>query len=195
MPTEQPGGANPLNQAVMEATEQVGLPRIEFEHRRLREGVSPFRLHIAGGERQSASVAYLHRRQVPEALDILTDTNVTRLLFDGQGAVEGVETSQGAIHARREVVVCAGAFDTPKLLMLSGLGEASHLRDLGVEVRADLPGVGRNLLDHPEGVVVFESTRPVPEPIAQYWEVGIFARVDPEAEAPDLMFHVGCPSP
>ena len=89
------------------------------------------------------------------------------------------------------MILCCGAFDTPKLLLLSGVGLADHLRGLGIPVVADLPGVGENLLDHPEGVVMWESSRPVPEATSNYYEAGLFARVDADADTPDLMFHFG----
>ena len=89
-------------------------------------------------------------------------------------------------------MVAAGAFGSPQLLMLAGIGPADHLREVGVEPVVDLPGVGANLQDHPEGVVVWSTTRPVPEPIVQEWEVGIFADVlGLDGGAPDLMFHLG----
>ena len=98
-------------------------------------------------------------------LDIVTDALVGRLLFDGNRC-EGVEYSVGGgRHAARcsgEVVLTAGAVGSPQLLMLSGIGRASHLRETGLETIVDLPGVGENLFDHPMSGVVYRSSQPVP---------------------------------
>ena len=99
----------------------------------------------------------------PSNLTILTDTQIRKVLLDADGDAIGAETNRGAIYAGREVIVCCGAFDTPKLLLLSGIGPEEHLREVGVEPLVDLPGVGENLLDHPEGIVMWESSRPVPD--------------------------------
>ena len=80
-------------------------------------------------------------------LTVLTGTRARRLLFEG-GRCVGVETDGGEVRAEHEVVVCAGAIDSPKLLMLSGIGRADALARLGIEVVVDLPGVGENLHDH-----------------------------------------------
>ncbi len=77
------------------------------------------------------------------------------------------------------MLLCAGAIDTPRLLMLSGIGPADRLRDLGIEVRADLPGVGENLLDHPESVMVWETREPLPPNSAMDSDAGLFLRRDP----------------
>lgn len=104
------------------------------------------------GERRTPADAYLSDavRRRPN-LRVLTEACVTRVLMDGQRAT-GVAYNQGGqsheLHARREVVLCAGAFGTPQLLMLSGLGPAAHLRAHGIPVVADLPGVGANLQEH-----------------------------------------------
>jgi choline dehydrogenase len=99
---------------------------------------------------------------------------------------EGRET---LVTAAREVLMCAGAVDTPRLLLHSGIGPANDLTELGVEVRHDLPGVGENLLDHPESVIVWETNGPIPENSAMDSDAGLFIRRDPESRGPDLMFH------
>jgi choline dehydrogenase len=95
------------------------------------------------------------------------------------------------VSARREVVVTAGAIDTPKLLMLSGIGPAEHLRDIGIHVRVDSPGVGSNLDDHVEGLVFWESSRPMVSTSSQWWEIGIFTTTQGGLAQPDLMMHYG----
>ncbi|MBV9603586.1 MAG: GMC family oxidoreductase N-terminal domain-containing protein, partial [Solirubrobacterales bacterium] len=98
-------------------------------------------------------------------LSVLAEADVVRLLFDGD-TCSGVElVHAGAVHqvtAERQVVLCAGVFDTPKLLMLSGLGPADHLHSHGIDVRVDLPGVGENLQDHTYSPLIFQPSREVP---------------------------------
>ena len=90
------------------------------------------------------------------------------------------------VHARREVVVCAGAYQSPQLLMLSGIGPGEHLRDFEIEVRQDLP-VGHNLIDHPTVLMTYRTTT---ESIFGA-EAGGFARTRPDLDAPDVQFHAG----
>jgi choline dehydrogenase-like flavoprotein len=98
--------------------------------------------------------------------------------------------SRELVRARREVVLSAGAIDTPRLLLLSGIGPADELRAAGVEVVHDLPGVGRDLQDHPEALLIWEATRPVPPEGATDWDMTIMARVDPAARWPEVLMHV-----
>ncbi len=191
---EEISDANPLNRALVDAGTEAGLPRLSFAtDGSFGDGVGLFQVNVKEGIRQSSSVAYLHPlHSLPPNLRVLTDTTVTRILLDDDKRAVGVESSRGILRAEREVILCAGAFDSPKLLLLSGIGPASHLAEIGIPVRVDLPGVGEHLLDHPEGVVVWESARPIPGPIVQLWEVGVFAHtgVDPDP-LPDLMLHFG----
>lgn len=181
---------NPVNEAVLDACAAVGLPRTDFAAPDwFHPGAGRFRLNVVDGLRRSASVSYLHRSPDPLPT-VLCDTQVHGLVMEGQRCV-GVRTSRGELRAER-VVVAAGAFGTPQLLMLAGIGPADHLGDLGVDPVVDLGGVGSNLADHPEGVVVFGARRAVPEPVVQEWEVGIFADVlGLDDGDPDLMFHLG----
>ena len=100
-------------------------------------------------------------------------------------------TGYDVVSARREVIVTAGAIDTPKLLMLSGIGPAEHLREFGIDVRVDSPGVGSNLDDHVEGLVFWEASRPMVKTSTQWWEIGLFTTVDEGVTQPDLMMHYG----
>jgi choline oxidase len=124
---------------------------------------------------------------LPSNLTVLTDTSVERVEFDDDGAAVGVLSSRGSIRARREVVLCAGAFETPKLLMLSGVGPADELASHGVPVLVDLPGVGAHLMDHPETTVTWQATREVPDDGDQFWEVALFA----ETDSGPVMAHIG----
>ncbi|MBA0054246.1 oxidoreductase [Streptomyces sp. AJS327] len=184
----------------IEATrEALGVPEVVgFNDRPFEEGVGFFDLayHPEDNKRSSASVAYLHPHM--EAgdrpnLDILLETWAFRLELDGTRAtgvhVRGTDGVERLIRADREVLVCAGAVDTPRLLLHSGIGPATDLEALGIPVVADLPGVGENLLDHPESVVVWETHGPLPGNSAMDSDAGLFVKRDPEHQGPDLMFH------
>jgi choline oxidase len=127
---------------------------------------------------------------------LLTGLRAKKLMFDGQQCV-GVEVVDGqfgrthVVRANAEVVLSAGAVDSPKLLMLSGIGPADHLREIGIDVLVDSPGVGSNLQDHPEGVISWEAKRPMTETSTQWWEIGIFDTIDAGRDRPDLMMHYG----
>lgn len=181
------------------ATAALGVPRVEgFNKKPFAEGAGFFDLayHPEGNKRSSASVAYLHPHL--EAgdrpnLEILLETWAYRLELDGD-RVTGVhiraeDGAERLLTASREVLVCAGAVDTPRLLMHSGIGPAEDLEALGIPVVHDLPGVGENLLDHPESVIVWETDGPIPENSAMDSDAGLFVRRDPASAGPDLMFH------
>ena len=114
-------------------------------------------------QRCDAVTAFLSQVMADERLTVVTESQVTRILFDGRRAV-GVEyLRNGATfqaHAAREVLVAAGTYNTPKLLMLSGLGPADHLREHGIAVHTDLPGIGQNLQDHHEVPVIALTREP-----------------------------------
>jgi choline oxidase len=183
---------NALAEAVLLAAEEAGLPRIRFNQDGVQHvGAGWFDLNKRGILRDSSSVAYLHPlSQWGSTLSFYLDHYITRILVENGRAI-GVQTSEGPVYADREVIVACGAFDSPKLLMLSGIGPADHLRKAGVGVVRDLPGVGEHLLDHPEGVVNYETTRPVPPETINFWEVGIFDKTQEDIPAPDLMMHLG----
>lgn len=123
-------------------------------------GVAPFQSTVKDGKRQSAAVAYLHPVTDRPNLTVQTRAHVERILFTGSRATgvawRGVSGGHAA-RARREVIVSAGAINSPKLLMLSGVGPAGQLERHGIAVTQDLPGVGRNLQDHPLSALGFET--------------------------------------
>jgi choline dehydrogenase len=177
--------------AFVAAARELGLPIVDFQDPNVAEGAGWLRLNVRGGLRQSSSVAYLHPLSgLPANLTVATGTPVAGVTFEGTAAV-GVRTAGGLVRARREVVLCAGAIETPKLLLLSGVGPAAELRELGIEAAVDLPGVGRHFLDHPEATVIVEATRPVPTGVLTDWEAGLFARTEPALDAPDVQIHFG----
>jgi choline oxidase len=179
---------NPLAAAVIQAGQEMGMPVIESWGRERPDGIGWLPLNARGGHRRSSSAAYLHPLSgLPSNLTVLTDTSVQRVEFDDDGAAVGVISSRGRIAARREVVLCAGAFETPKLLMLSGVGPADELASHGLPVLVDLPGVGARLLDHPETTVTWRAIREVPDEGDQFWEVAFFV----DTYFGPLMSHVG----
>ncbi|MGR8008803.1 GMC family oxidoreductase [Streptomyces hypolithicus] len=178
------------------AQEAIGVPRVEgFNRQPFHEGVGFFDLayHPESNKRSSASVAYLHPFLDRPNLHIMLESWAYKLQLDGVRATGvHVRTKDGEeilVEASREVIVCAGAVDTPRLLMHSGIGPKADLEALGIPVALDLPGVGENLLDHPESVIVWETDGPIPENSAMDSDAGLFVRRDPESAGPDLMFH------
>ena len=195
---------DPCGAAVLAAAADVGMPTVAFNRgETIRNGAGWFQINAAeDGTRMSSSHAYLHPVLDSRAnLEVRTGCWVSEIVFDDANAATGVRyqrpdlTGYDVVSARREVIVTAGAIDTPKLLMLSGIGPAEHLREFGVDVRVDSPGVGSNLDDHVEGLVFWEASRPMVTTSTQWWEIGLFATVDPVASAatsqPDLMMHYG----
>ena len=132
-----------------------------------------------------------------ENFTLLTGLRARQLVFDADKRCTGVDVVDSAfgrthrLSARREVILSTGAIDSPKLLMLSGIGPAAHLPQHGIEVLVDSPGVGEHLQDHPEGVVQFEAKQPMVQTSTQWWEIGIFTPTEEGLDRPDLMMHYG----
>jgi len=190
---------DPCGYAVLEAAARVGLPTVQFNRGpTVRNGAGWFQINAdAGNTRMSSSHAYLHPILERRNLTVRTDCWVSEILFDDTDSAIGARyrkpdlTGFETVHARREVILSAGAIDTPKLLMLSGIGPADHLREHGIAVRADSPGVGSNLDDHVEGLVFWEASRPMITTSTQWWEIGLFATTTEGLRQPDLMMHYG----
>ncbi|HEY2724069.1 MAG TPA: GMC family oxidoreductase N-terminal domain-containing protein [Pseudonocardiaceae bacterium] len=184
--------------ALLAACAQTGIPTTEFNSgKTVTRGANWFQINaFEDNTRSSASVSYVHPALGRPNLDVRNDVRVKRLTFDGLRCTGTEYLTADLLHsarvtARREVVLSCGSFDTPKVLMLSGIGPAQHLRDVGVEVLLDAPGVGENLQDHPEGIVQWDALRPMPQQSTQFWEIGIFATTVEGLDRPDLMFHYG----
>jgi choline dehydrogenase len=145
---------HPLVEAFMDGAETLGIRRNPDYNGKTQEGISYTQRTIVDGRRQSAARAFLtpvrHRRN----LDIRTGAHVTGLLFDGKRctgvsyAGGGRGGDQHAVLATREVILSGGVINSPQLLQLAGIGDPDHLKDMGIDVRHALPGVGRNLRDH-----------------------------------------------
>jgi choline dehydrogenase len=200
---------HPLVNTMIEAAQQAGHEHNPDFNGARQEGVGRFQLTQRGGMRCSCSVAYLSPARGRPNLDILTHAMTTRVLFEGDRAV-GVEVVRGGdaeeIRAQREVILSAGTYQSPVLLMLSGIGPADDLAPLGIEVRENLP-VGENLQDHcmaqvnyltdepslfmcvtPENIALLESEGRGPL-TSNIPEAGAFFRTRPGLDAPDIEFH------
>lgn len=181
--------ANPLSEVFVRAAAAAGHPFTDDFNGARPEGAGWHDLSIADGRRQSAAVAYLHPARSRANLTVATGARAHRLLFR-QNRCVGVEYRQdGRVHrayADAEVIVSAGAVDSPRLLLLSGVGPAAELAEVGVEVRHDLPGVGHNLHDHPLCGVVCEAAQPIPAGRANLAETSMVWRSDPALAGPDM---------
>ena len=211
---ERGDASNPLVVAMLAAAEQAGYPRTDDVNGFRQEGFAAFDRNIARGRRHSASVAYLRPIRQRPNLRIETRAHATRILFNGS-QVTGVEyVRHGTRHVANtgEVILCGGAINTPQLLQLSGIGNASELSALGIDPIVDLPGVGENLQDHLEVYIQHASKQPVSiSPGLAWWrrpligaqwlflrsglgatnhfEAGGFVRSNDDVAYPNLMFH------
>ena len=154
---------NPLYGAFVEAGRQAGFELTDDYNGAKQEGFGPMEQTIRGGRRWSAASAYL-RPALRRPNVSLIKGFARRVIIENQRAI-GVEIELRkriqVIKARREVIVAASSINSPKILMLSGIGPAEHLREYGIQVIADRPGVGRNLQDHMELYIQQESTQPI----------------------------------
>ncbi|KMU90349.1 choline dehydrogenase [Coccidioides immitis H538.4] len=173
---------------------------------KLTEGVGFFSVSYNpdDGRRSSASVAYIHPMLRGEEhkpnLTVLTDVWVSRVNVSGD-TVTGVNVTLQSgtkltLRPKRETIICAGAVDTPRLLLLSGLGPREQLSSLNIPVVKDIPGVGENLIDHPESIIIWELNQPVPpNQTTMDSDAGIFLRREPpnardfDGDAADVMMH------
>ena len=157
-------GTNPLFDAFVEAGRQAGHPVNDDFNGPEQLGFGRYDFTIRRGKRCSTSTAFLRPIRHRRNLAIATDSLVRRVVVDG-GRATGVEVAGGAgartIHAEREVILCAGTVNSPQLLMLSGIGPGDELRQHGISVLHELPGVGRNLQDHVDCVLAYSCTKPV----------------------------------
>lgn len=151
---------SPVNPVFFEAAAELGWNYNEDFNGADQEGYGPFHVTQINGERCSAARAFLHPILQRENLTVLSSTLTHRVLLQGQRA-SGVEISQDGqvrqLQARREVILCAGAINSPQLLLLSGIGAAEELQPHGIALRHPLPGVGHNLQDHQDIVLMYRS--------------------------------------
>ena len=205
---------NPLYNMFLQAAHEGGFPLRPDLNDAEQEGFGPLPMTVANGVRASAAQAYLHPVRQRNNLRIVCNALSGRLLFQGARAI-GVEAMLGNRTARfyaDQVIVCAGAINTPQLLLLSGIGPANELSALDIPVKLDLPGVGKNLMDHLEIYVQQACTQSLSlykdltllgrAKIGLQWlssrkglgatnhfEAGGFIRSDDEQAYPDIQFH------
>lgn len=144
--------ADPLFPALIEAGKAAGFPETADYNGRQQEGFGRSQFTIWNGRRSSSAVAFLHPVMDRTNLTVVTNALATRVVLDGKRAVGLDYLKGGALQraqAEREVILSGGVFNSPQLLMLSGIGPADHLREMGITPTLDLPGVGENLQDHP----------------------------------------------
>lgn len=185
-----------ISQRFVEASVAMGFDYNPDFNGTQQEGAGLYQQTIKEGKRHSAAAAFLVPIVGRRNLTITTGALVTRLLFEETRTV-GVEyLHEGMLHqvrVEREVILSAGAFDSPKLLMLSGIGDAAHLQTLGISVVVDLPGVGQNLQDHIFSPVVYQATQDLHfATTSSIGEAGLFLHSKwNSAVVPDLQFLFG----
>ncbi|MFL6606556.1 MAG: GMC family oxidoreductase [Steroidobacteraceae bacterium] len=207
----------PVAEALIEAGQQMGLPRREDFNIGEREGVGYYSHNIRHGRRQSAALAFLKPATRRRNVQVATNVRVERVLFEGRRAV-GVLAKRGGTQVtyrtRGEVILSAGTIESPKLLQLSGIGPAAHLNALGIPVLHDGPDVGRCLRDHLGFSMPYRltSVRGLNHrfrgiglllSLSQYYltrtgalatgpfEVGAFVRTSPDVARPDAQLYLG----
>ena len=202
-----------MNADFIRAAEACGIPRSADYNSPEQDGVGMFQTFQKNGRRWSCADAYLRPAMKRDNLEVITRAQVQRLELDGKRATGVVYRRRGREHvarAGREVILSAGAFNSPQILMLSGIGPAEHLREVGVPVAHALPGVGRNLQDHPFITMIWEMSdthslyrADAPRNLAEWLlrrsgplsstvaESVAFVRTRPGLPAADIQFHVG----
>jgi choline dehydrogenase len=211
-----PADSHEVSEAAVAACEALGLPRRDINGPE-QEGAGWFQLNIKDGRRWSAAVAYLHPAMDRPNLAVETRALARRVLVEGRRAV-GVEFDQRGqrrvVRARREVILCGGAVNSPQLLELSGIGQGERLGALGIEVVQELPGVGENLQDHyvvgetyrlKNGIVSVNELARGPRLLREVWRywrekrglltlsaahVAVFCKSRPDLAGPDIQFHI-----
>ncbi|MBI6629619.1 choline dehydrogenase [Pontibaca salina] len=162
---------NPLYAAFVEAGKQAGYPLTDDYNGHQQEGFGPMEQTVWQGRRWSAANAYLRPALKRDNCRLVRGLACRVVLEDGRAVGVEIERkgSRQIVRARREVVLAASSINSPKLLMLSGIGPAAHLRDHGIEVRADRPGVGANLQDHLEIYLQMAASQPIT--LFKHWNI------------------------
>ena len=206
-----------LIEAVLRGATEIGIPRNDDFNGATQEGAGYYQLFTRNGLRSSSATGYLKPVRDRANLDVQVDAHAMGVIFEGTRAV-GVRYRQGGVvkeaRASCEVILSAGALQSPQLLQLSGIGPGALLQSHGIPVVKDLPGVGENLQDHLQLRLMYKCTKPITTnddlaslprriKIGLQWllyrtgplgiginQGGIFARALPESKTPDVQFHV-----
>ena len=188
---ERARGLHPVAAALIDAGRSCGMPYLDDLNVPEPEGVGPMNLNIKEGRRCSPADAYLRPVMGKRNLTVLTEALAVKLTLTGTRCT-GVEflldSELCSVGGSREVILCAGAIHTPRLLLLSGIGSKADLEPLGIDTVIDLPGVGRNLQDHLwiRGLC-FEAKHPLPAPNYNLGGSAGFWKSRPALDRPDLM--------
>jgi choline dehydrogenase len=184
-----PPVAHPYTHAALAAVRECGFPTSSDLNGAEQEGATWLELNIVDGVRQSAADAYLRPILGRPNLTVTTDALVTRLMLRN-GRCSAVEYQAAAervtAQAGESVVLTAGAVGSPTLLMLSGVGDPTDLEKLDITTEVALPGVGKNLQDHPQTGIVYSSARAMPDGVNNHGELVAALRSDPGIPAPDV---------
>jgi choline dehydrogenase len=191
MRVERARDLDPVSTALIEAGRSCGMPYLHDINIPEPEGVGPQNLNVRDGRRCSPADAFLKPAMSSESLTVMTGAQTVKLRLEGTRCI-GVDIlfdgKPHPIDASREVILCAGAIDTPRLLMLSGIGPHTELKPLGIATVVDLPGVGRNLQDHLlVAGLCFQAKQPLPPPNNNLSGSAAFWKSRPELDVPDLM--------
>ena len=207
----------PITDAWVAAAQAAGYPFNPDYNGADQEGVGFFQLTSRNGRRCSAAVAYLNPVRSRDNIQIITHAAVDKIVVEGKRATGVLYTDkrgvQHTVTANREIILSGGAINSPQLLMLSGIGEPEQLRDNGIDVMADLPGVGKNMQDHLQARLVYKTNEPTlnnevsslmgqakiglkylmfragPMTMAASLATG-FLKTRKDLETPDIQFHV-----
>jgi choline dehydrogenase len=205
-----------LMEAIIRAANELGVPRNDDFNGAVQEGVGYYQLFTRNGWRCSSATAYLRPAQRRRNLRVETGAHATAIAFEGRRATGVKYLQQGVtreVRVAREVILAAGAVQSPQLLQLSGVGRAALLQEMGIPVIKDLPGVGENLQDHLQLRLMYKVRKPITTNdqlrsvfgrlgIGLKWllfrngplaiginQGGLFTRVLPESKTSDIQFH------
>ncbi len=206
---------DPISKAFIKSALDLGFPRNDDFNGAVQEGAGYYQLTTRNGRRCSTAVGYLRPARRRPNLRVETNALAEQVLFEGRRAIGVRFRQRGAlrtVRARREVVLCGGAINSPQLLLLSGVGPAQHLTEMGIAVQHDLPGVGQNMQDHYQTRIVEKCRFPITvnDIMLSRWKMlktgleyflfrrgpltiaaaqaGLFARTRPELATPDVQF-------
>jgi choline dehydrogenase len=187
---ERPTQLHRVDASFIEAAAAYGMPYLEDTNGPRPEGVGPMSMTIGHGRRCNPFRGYLLPVLRRKTLTLVTGAKVLRLNLEGSRCT-GLDYLQNGhlvtATVLREVIVCAGAIETPRMLMLSGIGEAGELQKLGVKAKIDLPGVGKNLQDHPLVSIPFEAREPLGRLTYNLGGSNLYWKSAPSSPRPDLM--------
>jgi choline dehydrogenase len=181
---------SPVSAAFIEACVELGFPRTDDFNGPQMEGTGWHHVNIKNGERHGMQLAYLYPAlQSRQNLTLIDQAPATRLVFQGRrctGAEYDRNGERLRVAVRHEVIVCAGAIDAPKILLLSGIGDGDRLAGIGIPVLQHAPGVGENFHNHVLAPVVCVAGKPIPPPHTNLSEAACFYKSQPGWPGPDM---------